>query len=1335
MSNAIKIGAEILVNTITDSFQASPSITRLPGGGFVTAWFDESHSDDDPNKGAIRAQRFDMDGNRLGGEFRVNTTTSDDQNQPSITTLSDGRFIIAWIDGSQRDGTRGYMVRAQVYEADGDPSGPELVVTSATEGQQEVPAVAALSGGRFIAVWQHAVGTSFEIHGRIWNADGSPSGNDFRVNTTTSNLQDFPTITALTDGRFVAAWDDKSNGGDVRARIFNADGTPAGSDFLVNTILTAGVQGRPSITALADGRFVVAWDSAGGDSNGYGVRARIFHADGATASAELVVNTETTFSQWQPKIAALPDGGFVAAWTSNHVDGSNWVLRAQVFDADGKTLGDELAVTTTPDSWLTDYAIATIAGGRFVITWQAMSETGGDTDQTSIRAQVFGFANGAPVITSDGGGDGVVLGVSENTTAVTTVTATDPDGSTVSYSIAGGVDSSKFQIDATTGALSFKSAPDFEMPGDDGGNNNYHVIIAASDGTLSDLQTITVNVTDLEDNGAPSITSNGGGNSATVSLSENATMVTTVTAADPDNDAIDYSIVGGADAALFQIDEATGALSFIDPPDYETPRDTGQSNTYFVFVRASDGSEYDEQAITVNVTDLAAPTEFGNEILVNTTTAGYQVEPTITGLANGRFVVTWTDDSGSDDDPNGAVRGQVFNADGSKAGGEFRVNTTTLDFQFEPTTTALADGRFIVAWSDFSESGGDTSGCAVRAQVFHADGTRSGAEFLIPASTANDQYEPTITGLADGRFVVAWADASVDDSTEVRARIFNADGSPSGGEFLVNSNMSSYQAEPTITALPDGSFVVAWSDWSATGGDQSAPSVRGQVFHADGARIGSELLINTTTANSQYDSSITALADGRFVVAWSDYSQSGGDTSEYAVRARIFKADGSESVAEFLVNTETYSFQWLPQLTALSDGRFVASWADASSGSFAIRAQVFDAAGTRSGDEFVVAAPGSEAEGHTIATLADGRFVVAWAGQYATGNDTSNTSIHAQIFDPREGAVNLVGTPLDDDLVGTAFSDTITGLAGNDRLDGGDGEDTAVFSQSADKYTFIDLGDWAVISGPDGTDVLFNFEHFEFAAGGPAPTPGTISGLFDTPYYLALNTDVFDAKVSAIDHFNTFGWHEGRNPNAWFDTTGYVAANPSVVALGLNPLDHYHQIGWREGRDPGANFDTTLYLLHNPDVAAAGVDPLEHYMQHGRAEGRAIYQAVGRSIEGGFDAEWYLFHNPDVAAAGVDPLLHYNAIGWQEGRDPNAWFDSAGYLAHYTDVAAAGINPLQHYEAIGWKEGRDASTSFDTAGYLAANPDVAAAGMNPLDHFLQHGIYEGRQAVNDGVWS
>jgi hypothetical protein len=108
------------------------------------------------------------------------------------------------------------------------------------------------------------------------------------------------------------------------------------------------------------------------------------------------------------------------------------------------------------------------------------------------------FINGPPAITSNGGGDSASIAISENTIAVTKVVATDPDvGTTLTYAIAGGADAAQFQIDAATGALSFKIAPDYEFRTDADHNNSYIVQVRASDDNLADDQTITVNVSDI----------------------------------------------------------------------------------------------------------------------------------------------------------------------------------------------------------------------------------------------------------------------------------------------------------------------------------------------------------------------------------------------------------------------------------------------------------------------------------------------------------------------------------------------------------------------------------------------------------------------------------------------------------------------------------------------------------------------------------------------------------------------------------------------------------------------------------------------------------------------
>jgi hypothetical protein len=105
----------------------------------------------------------------------------------------------------------------------------------------------------------------------------------------------------------------------------------------------------------------------------------------------------------------------------------------------------------------------------------------------------------------------------------------------------------------------------------------------------------------------------------------------------------------------------------------------------------------------------------------------------------------------------------------------------------------------------------------------------------------------------------------------------------------------------------------------------------------------------------------------------------------------------------------------------------------------------------------------------------------------------------------------------------------------------------------------------------------------------------------------AHNPDVAAAGVDPYQHFQQFGWKEGRNPNAFFDTAGYLSNYADVKAANVDPLDHYNQFGWHEGRDPSSGFDTTSYLANYADVDAAHVNPLTHFLQFGMNEGRAAF--------------------------------------------------------------------------------------------------------------------------------
>ena len=98
-----------------------------------------------------------------------------------------------------------------------------------------------------------------------------------------------------------------------------------------------------------------------------------------------------------------------------------------------------------------------------------------------------------------------------------------------------------------------------------------------------------------------------------------------------------------------------------------------------------------------------------------------------------------------------------------------------------------------------------------------------------------------------------------------------------------------------------------------------------------------------------------------------------------------------------------------------------------------------------------------------------------------------------------------------------------------------------------------------------------------------------------------------DGATFARQHYQLYGWKEGRNPNAVFDAKGYLNAYQDVAKANVDPLLHYDLYGYKEGRDPSTSFDTAAYLAANPGVASAGANPMVHYLMFGAVEGRQAF--------------------------------------------------------------------------------------------------------------------------------
>ena len=269
---------------------------------------------------------------------------------------------------------------------------------------------------------------------------------------------------------------------------------------------------------------------------------------------------------------------------------------------------------------------------------------------------------------------------------------------------------------------------------------------------------------------------------------------------------------------------------------------------------------------------------------------------------------------GQDGDGYG-IYGQIFNADGTKSGSEFPVNTYTTNYQQLPSVASLSAGKFVVTWQSTDQDG---SGYGVYGQIFNSDGTKSGIEFQINTYTINGQMRSSVASLSTGKFVVAWQ--SDGDGWGVYGQLFNADRTKNGSEFPVNTYTTGAQVIPSVSSLNNGKFVVTWS---SNGQDGDGWGIYGQIFNADGTKSGTEFQANTYTVNDQWGAAVASLNNNSFVVTWMSDGQDGDQEGVYG---QIFNADGTKSSSEFQVNTYIINTQSYPSVANLNKDKFVVTW-------------------------------------------------------------------------------------------------------------------------------------------------------------------------------------------------------------------------------------------------------------------------------------------------------------------------------------------------------------------------------------------------------------------------
>jgi hypothetical protein len=882
------------------------SVAMTPDGDFVITWTNTRNGNAD-----IYARRFAANGQPLGDAFLVNTITTNDQKWSDVAMDAEGRFVVVWASLAQEAGSTvpSWGIFARRYDENGQAVGAEFQVNTTVVGDQTLPSVSMDYRGNFAVAWQTVVGAlDTDIAVAMYSWSGAVILPETIVNVGRAGQQTNPDIVLAPGGSvFAVTWTGlDTQGTGVFAQVYAPDPTTGAwvglpADILVNTTIQ-GDQRFSSIAMDGVGNFVVAWSGYGTqrdeeDLAESGVFYQRFDRAGNRLGGERRVNQVVAGRQWIPSVASDADGNFIVVYTGPSATNPS-LTTVYRFDSRNHLTLDDIAAPIVTKVWTEDRQLIT-EGSRVVVgpsqlivqLSEEMSRRLSDANNNGIYdgGDIPGpdsvlnvqnwrlFRNGQEVV-------GAVKSVSFSLNPVTrkweaVLTLDGNPDSPINDPLPSG-DYQLLVGDLMTDAYPYFRVTDpvigFQLDGDRDG-------VSGTAAGLGFVRTFIVG----QGSGI------GPGTPGTPGDTDINPVVNTTLAGDQSLPAVAMNANG--DYVVVWVSVGQGA-------------DANTTNTNIIAQRYNRRGEPQ-----------------GTEFIVNTYETGNQTQPAVAMDSAGNFIVVWAGQGADDVD---GVWARMFDRFGNPLGDQFRVNQYRNNAQYNPRVAVSASGKFVVTWSSYGQDG-DKDG--VYARLYNAYGQALSNEFRVNTTTANYQRNSDVAMDDAGNFVVAWMSYGQDGSGyAVIGRVFNADGTARTGEIRLNQYTTNDQIDPRVAMDPNGNFVATWASF---GQDGSGYGVYARLFNANGTARTNEFRVNQTTLHWQVQPDVAMDRSGNFTIVWMTSGQDNDLQNDWGIYARMFTSSGTDFylppkgfLGEFRVNAAVAGNQTDPAVAMDAVGNFVVVW-------------------------------------------------------------------------------------------------------------------------------------------------------------------------------------------------------------------------------------------------------------------------------------------------------------------------------------------------------------------------------------------------------------------------
>jgi len=178
------------------------------------------------------------------------------------------------------------------------------------------------------------------------------------------------------------------------------------------------------------------------------------------------------------------------------------------------------------------------------------------------------------------------------------------------------------------------------------------------------------------------------------------------------------------------------------------------------------------------------------------------------------------------------------------------------------------EGNFIVVWSDEID---DHSGRAVNGKIFNLDGSPATGKFIINERDPNSGREPSVDINDEGDFAVVWHGGDLHEDM-LYYRAYNASGQPTSPAQPVNEQPYYFCDSGHVVMLSDGRFMIVWNEIKQK---EDTENVMAQLYDLDGEPIGDRILLHHEFENFIRISRVAKNDADEFLIAWDQFSSPG----------------------------------------------------------------------------------------------------------------------------------------------------------------------------------------------------------------------------------------------------------------------------------------------------------------------------------------------------------------------------------------------------------------------------------------------------------------------------